>query len=482
MRKFDSNVQVLKNKVLTEVARHLWDGEEVFSVFNDIAAKVVKKGEPSTSCCIYKDRAKIAERIAIALGGDKTNPNIIEVIDIACDECPEAGHVVTDLCRGCLAHACGTACKIGAITYGDDNKAKIDKSKCVECGQCAKACPYSAINNFKRPCEKSCKADAIHMSETGEAHIDNDKCVSCGACVVQCPFGATVDKSYIKDVIKMIKESDNNSKYKVKAIIAPAFATQFGYAKLGQVVTAIKELGFAEIYEAAQSADVVAYNESVELEEKGFLTTSCCPAFVRYTEINYPELKDNISHNLSPMAEMGRILRNEEKANGEENAKHVFIGPCTAKKAEFQKPQVAPYIDCVITFEELEALFDSRDMDLTTMPETELDDASPFGRQFARSGGVAEAVIQATKERGSEFIVDPVAAEGIDKIRATLMRASKQVLGNNLVEGMACDGGCIGGAGCLTHSVKDRNVMDKHADEATNRMVIDSMRNLGQEL
>ncbi len=466
MRNFDSNVQVMKYKVLKEVARHSWNDEEIFSVFDDIAKKIVKRGEPSTSCCIYKDRAKIAERIKIALGGNKENPNIIEVIDIVCDECPEAGHVVTDLCRGCLAHKCAGACKVGAIEFGQDNKAKIDKSKCVECGRCAEACPYSAINNFKRPCEKACKIDAIHMAETGEAEIDNAKCTSCGACMVQCPFGATVDKSYITEVIKYIKKSENNTKYKVNAIIAPAFASQFEDVKIGQVVTAIKELGFTNVYEAAQGADVVAYKEAQELAEKGFLTTSCCPAFVRYVKINFPELADNISHNLSPMAEMGRIIKEKDP-----DCVNIFIGPCTAKKAEIKKESVKPYIDAVLTFEELIALIDSRDIEMESLPEDKLDDASGFGRQFARSGGVAEAVCEALEELGSDFVADPIACEGLDKCKMTLLRASKNVLKNNLIEGMACSGGCIGGAGCLTHSDKYRVVIDEHAKDASRQEI-----------
>ena len=101
MRIFDTYVQKLKYKVLTELARQTWVGNDAFSVFNDIANQVVKKGEPTMSCCIYKDRAIVAERIRIALGGKKDDHNVIQVIDIACDECPVAGHVVTDLCRGC---------------------------------------------------------------------------------------------------------------------------------------------------------------------------------------------------------------------------------------------------------------------------------------------------------------------------------------------------------------------------------------------
>lgn len=91
-------------------------------------------------------------------------------------------------------------------------RAHIDKSKCVECGQCAKVCPYSAIINQKRPCEKACKIKAISMSseEHRAAHIDNEKCISCGACVYQCPFGAIVDKSFILDAVNLIKRSHEN--------------------------------------------------------------------------------------------------------------------------------------------------------------------------------------------------------------------------------------------------------------------------------
>lgn len=475
MRKFDSNVQVLKYKVLREVARHYWNGEEIFSVFDEIAKEIVKKGEPSTSCCIYKDRAKVAERIRIAMGGSRSNPNIIEVIDLVCDECPEAGHVVTDLCRGCLAHACEASCKLGAISFGKNNKAKIDKSKCVECGRCADACPYSAINNFIRPCERSCKADAIHMADTGEAKIDYSKCVSCGACVIQCPFGATVDKSYITKVIDMIKGSENNTKYKVNAVIAPAFVSQFDYAAIGQVIQGIKELGFADVYEAAQSADLVAYNEAKELEEKGFLTTSCCPAFVEYTEKNFPELAKHISHNLSPMAQMGQILKRRDP-----DCKVIFIGPCTAKKAEFQLDKAKDYIDSVITFEELQALFDSRDIDIETLESTPIDDATAFGRQFAKSGGVAAAVVEALMEQKSEFVADPIAVEGLDKCKSALLRASKGVLKHNIIEGMACAGGCIGGAGCLSHTDKHKVVIDQHAREASHKEIVESVEVLSK--
>ena len=273
MRKFDTKVQHLKYKVLREVAREEWNGT-LREHMLDIPKKIVPGNEPTMRCCVYKERAILGERIKIAMGGDKENPNVIEVIEIACDECPMGGYDVTEACRGCLAHRCEDVCRRGAITFDSQQKAHIDKTKCVECGQCAKVCPYSAILNFKRPCMSACKVNAISMTETKAACIDNEKCISCGACVYQCPFGAITDKSFIIDAINMLKNKEN----KVYAVVAPSISSQFRYAKIGQVISGIKALGFHTVVEAALGADMVAYTKARELAEKGFLTSSCSPA------------------------------------------------------------------------------------------------------------------------------------------------------------------------------------------------------------
>ena len=220
-RKFDTKVQHLKYKVLREVARHAWDGTLQDNLY-EIPKTIVPGKEATMRCCVYKERAILEERIKIAMGGDKSNPNVIEVIDIACDECPVGGYEVTEACRGCLAHRCEDVCKRGAISFDEHQKAHIDKTKCVECGQCAKVCPYTAIANHKRPCINACKVKAIGMNEDFTAKIDNEKCISCGACVYQCPFGAITDKSFILDAIDFIKNSDCNRNYKVYAIVAPS--------------------------------------------------------------------------------------------------------------------------------------------------------------------------------------------------------------------------------------------------------------------
>ncbi len=472
MKLFDNKVQEVKYNVLREVAIQTWKGNDVFAEFNEIASKVIPKDEPPQRCCIYKDRAVVAERIRLAIGGSRKNPHVVQVIDIACDECPEAGYVVTDLCRGCLAHSCMDACKLKAIHIDDQHHARIDKSKCVECGRCAKACPYSAIHNFQRPCEKACKVGAISMGPGGEAQIDYEKCISCGACVYHCPFGATVDVSGIVDVINSLKESRIDRNNPTVAIVAPSIASQFLYANLGQVITGIKRLGFAKVFEVALGADMVASKEAQELVEKGFLTSSCCPAFVKYIETKFPKLTDKISHNLSPMAELGKFLK-----EGHPEYKIVFIGPCIAKKAEIRKTEVGKYIDYAITFEELQALFDSRDIILREQEETEWNQASYYGRIFARSGGLATAVTQALKELDvKDFEFKPVICDGIDKCKQALARADKGVLPGNFIEGMACVGGCVGGSGNLVRYEDAPKEMETHIEKANATEILPNVR------
>ncbi len=470
MRKFDTKVQYLKYKVLREVARRAWDGLTPDEVL-DIPKVIVPGKVPTMRCCVYKERAILGERVKLAMGGDRTG-NIIQVIDIACDECPAAGYEVTDNCRGCLAHRCEDVCKRKAISFDHHHVAHIDKNNCVECGQCSKVCPFGAIVNRKRPCQNACKVKAIDISPEGAAAINDEKCIQCGACVYQCPFGAISDRSFITDVIDILNKSEGNKAYKVYAIVAPAFSSQFSHAKVGQAITGLKQLGFHAVIEAALGADMVSMSESKELAEKGVLTSSCCPAFVRYIKTAFPELTPFVSHNLSPMASIAKYIKSTDPT-----AKIVFVGPCTAKKAERELDSVKDIIDAVLTFEELQALFDSKDMEISELPEDVLDNASYFGRIFARSGGLSEAVNQALKEQNIDFEAKPVVCSGIEECRMALLKLSKnpKILGGNFIEGMACLGGCINGAGCLTHGEKNKAEVDKYGREAMEKTISDAV-------
>lgn len=470
MYKFDTKVQHLKYKVLREVAKLAWNDTLLENIL-EIPKNIVPGNTPTMRCCVYKERAILGDRVKLAMGGDSENPNVIEVIETACDECPMGGYEVTNACRGCLAHRCEDACRFGAITFDENHVASIDKSKCKECGACSKVCPYTAIISRRRPCENACKIKAITMKENKAAAIDNSKCISCGACVYQCPFGAISDKSFILDAIDIIKKSDNNKNYKVFAVVAPSISSQFKYAKLGQVITGLKKLGFYTVIEAALGADMVADAESRELVEKGFLTSSCCPAFVSYIEKSFPDMKQYVSHNLSPMAAIAKYIKEHEAP-----CKVIFIGPCTAKKAEVKKESVKEFVDVAMTFEELQALFDSKEIDITALEEGTLDNASYFGRIFARCGGLSDAVAEGLKEHNvTDFELKACACDGIEACRVALLKKSKNLLDANFIEGMACVGGCIGGAGCLTHGERNKTEVDKYGREALEKTIEDAI-------
>lgn len=466
MRLFDTSVQELKYKVLKEVATLAFE-DRLETDLMKIPEKIMPGPKATLRCCIYKERAIIGERIQVALGGDRDNPNVIQVLNIACDECPVSAYRVGDACRGCVAHRCKDNCPKGAITI-ENHRAHIDDEKCIECGKCMNACPYNAIIKSVRPCEQACKINAIKMGENKKATIDDEKCIACGACVYQCPFGAIMDKSYIVDAIKLIKNKNGNKLY---AVVAPSIASQFSYARSGQVVAGIKKLGFDDVVEAALGADMVAYKEAKELAEKGFLTSSCCPAFVEYIEKYFPDMKEHISHNVSPMVQIAIYIKRADP-----DAKIIFIGPCTAKKKEIKRQEVKGIIDQVITFEELQALFDSRHIDIENLEDEQLDNASYYGRIFARSGGLADAVQEALKEREiADFEYKPIACDGIQECKIALLKAQKGILPENFIEGMACEGGCIGGAACLTHGPKDKTEVDRYGELAKEKGIIDAV-------
>ena len=474
MKKFDTSVQELKYTVLREVAALAFE-DNLDKGCLDVAEKIIPGPYSSMRCCIYKERAIVSERIKLALGGNEQNPNVVEVLNIACDECPVDGIRVSEACRGCIAHRCANACPRDAIAI-IDHRAYIDKNKCIECGKCLAACPYNAIIKSVRPCENACSVSAISMDENKKACIDNGKCISCGSCVYRCPFGAITDKSFITHAIKILKDSAENTAYRTYAVVAPSISSQFEQAKVEHVVAGLKKLGFYRVVEAALGADMVALDEAKELAEKKFLTSSCCPAFVRHIRNAFPSLAKDISHNPSPMIAISAYIKKQDPAS-----RIVFIGPCIAKKAEFRNEASNGVVDCVITFEELLALFDSRSIDLADLPEERLDDASYYGRIFARSGGLSEAVSEAIKEgnlKENGFTYNPAVCNGIVECRAALMKASKGLLPNNFIEGMACESGCIGGAACLTHGPKDKTQVDKYGSEAKGKTILDSLSRL----
>ena len=464
MPKFDTRVQQLRYTVLKEIIRHI-DRHDLEASLYDIPKTVVPGPKPSMRCCIYKERAIVEERVEIATRHSiKDDENIIKVIQIACDECPLGGYTVSDACRGCIAHRCSEACPKKCITFDSNLRAQIDKSQCVNCGMCAKSCPYSAIENRIRPCEKSCAQKAISPNpETNSAMINDEKCIQCGHCVYMCPFGAIVDVSYIREILDMIEKSENNTKYKVFAVVAPSIGGNFVEYKNGQIISALKKIGFYDVAEAALGADIVAIEETKELVERSKLTSSCCPAFKEYIKKFFPQLTQYISSSPSPMTAISRVIK--EKFPG---SKVVFIGPCTAKKAEIKDPFVAQYVDNVMTFEELQALIDARDISVSELSEDTYGDfgGSAFGRGFAKCGGLSSAVKEVLIETESDFVVKGLAVDGMDNVKKALISFKNPKSEINFVEGMACEGGCIGGPCNLQHQIRNKMAVDKYSQSA----------------
>ncbi len=466
-RIFDTAVQKLKYDVLKAIIRneyeHCYD-----NIYIDIPKEISPGPKATMRCCIFKERAIVQERIKLALGGDKNNPNVVEVIDIACDECPIGGIFVTPACRGCIVHRCQEVCPRDAIQI-IDHKAVVDKSKCIECGKCTQACPYGAIIHQKRPCVSSCKVKAITVGEDKKAVIDNKKCIACGACVYQCPFGAIVDKSMIMESIGILKDAEMKGTH-VYAVIAPSIVSQFKYAKIEQVVTGIRKLGFHQVVEAALGADITLYHEAEEWKEKGILTTSCCPSFVMFVEKNFPELAKYVSHSVSPMVEAAMLIKRTDP-----EGKVIFIGPCASKKLEYKLPKTQGAIDSVLSFEELQAFLDARNIDVGSLEETSLDNASFYGRIFAKSGGITQGIADVAKEMGVEG-VKPIAMNGIDECRAALTKLKFNKATENFFEGMACDGGCLNGALCLNHGPKNVVDVDKYGASAKEKTIDNSVK------
>lgn len=465
MRKFENQVQLIKHELLTEVAKHAFNGTLDANI-DQIPITVNPGPDEKYRCCIFHERAITVDRIKMVLGGNPDIKGIVEVLDSACDQCPVDRYIVTEACRGCLAHRCENACPVDAVSICK-GKAIIDYHKCVECGKCKSICPYNAIADVMRPCRRDCPTNAITIDYRKKAVINYDECISCGACVYSCPFGAMQEKSEIVDVIKALLMPSES----VYAMLAPAFSAQFNYVPLGNVITGLKQLGFRDVIEVALGADMIVQHEAEELihfkHNNKTLTSSCCPSFVEFIHKKFPELVDNISKTVSPMTATARLIKLIDPS-----AKVVFIGPCIGKKLEKNKVQDTDY---VLTFEELAALIDAKAIDLNALTQQPLDNASYFGRKFASTGGVSSAVKHHLEEHGLTDL-STECCDGIEACSKTLLRLKHKKVSIDFIEGMACQGGCIKGPATMHHGPKDLKALEDYAKSALEATSKDALR------
>ena len=491
MRGIPSLITDIRKKVFTEVARMAYAGNG-YEAANELPYIIVPGDRPLHRESVFLERAIAGERVRLAMGlslrpadgrhlvtegmdhaaiaEQYYEPPLINIIPYACHACPTNQYKVTKYCQNCLARSCEKVCPKSAIEM-ENGKSHIDQSKCIKCGKCAKACPYNAIVHLERPCQAACGMDAIGSDAQGRAVIDQNKCVSCGQCLVSCPFGAIVDKGQIFQVIQSILQGD-----KVIAIVAPAFIGQFGKNSTpGKFVTAMKMLGFARVVEVAVGADMCTIEEAKDFLEKvpteqDYMATSCCPAWHSMIEKLFPSEMHKISMTLTPMVFTARLMKKQYPG-----CKVVFVGPCAAKKLEAIREDIRSDVDFVLTFEELNGMFEAKEIDFAAIEEANvLNEGTAAGRGFAVAGGVAKAVEDLVHQENPDLEVHTARAEGLRECRKLMTLAKAGKMKGCLLEGMACPGGCVAGAGTLLPVDLAAKVVGRYQNEADSTSPLES--------
>ena len=500
MRGIPSLITDIRKKVFTEVARMAYSGNG-YECADDLPYIIVPGDQPLHRESVFLERAIASERVRLAMGLNLRpiqtrhlmtegmdhaaiaeqyyEPPLINIIPYACHACPTNQYRVTENCQNCLAASCQKVCPKGAISFVN-GKSMIDQEKCIKCGKCATACPYNAIIHMQRPCQAACGMDAIGSDEHGRAVINQDKCVSCGQCLVSCPFGAIADKGQIYQVIQSILKGDQ-----VIAIVAPAFIGQFGkHSTPEKFVSAMKVLGFDRVVEVAVGADMCTIEEARDFLEKvpaeqPFMATSCCPAWHSMVHKLFPAQSGNISMTLTPMVFTARLMKKEHPG-----CKVVFVGPCAAKKLEAIRADIRSDVDFVLTFEELQGMFEAKEVDFATIEPSEIvNEGTAAGRGFAVSGGVAQAVTDLIHQTNPEVEVKTARAEGLRECRKLMTLAKVGKYNGYLLEGMACPGGCVAGAGTLLPVDLAAKVVGRYQSEADQESPLESAyRDVGHNL
>ncbi len=455
---YDNNATRTHRDLLIRVCK-LYNEKKLVDDIDRIPLELRPKGAKSYRCCFYKDRAMLKYRLMGVLGfgyEDETDElttlgayaqesllvkskdsRILTVIGEACSACVQSKYFITNACRGCMARPCTINCPKKAITMNAHGQAEINPELCVNCGICMKVCPYHSIIRMPVPCEEACPVNAIEKDGNGKATIDSSKCILCGKCMRECPFGAIIERSEIVRVLSALRGNKP-----VVLMIAPAVAGQF-VAEYGQLLTALKLLGFHTIVEVAQGASQTAKAEAAEFEERvahgaPFMTTSCCPSYVQAVKKHCKAIAPMVSTTPTPLHFTAQEVKKQCP-----DCVSVFVSPCIAKRQEVLDN---PLVDMVITCEELGAMIAAKGIDVAACEATETYEAArPDGRGFPMSGGVTAAVRDYLIDRD---LVRPQLIDGLTRQNMKLLKlysGPKGMQNGNFLEVMACEGGCVNG-------------------------------------
>jgi len=467
-----NNATLTRRELLIQLCKLLKE-DTIEEQIDRIPLNMRPKGNQSLRCCIHKDRAVLKYKIMALLGfniDDEIDeltslrdylhlakerkvltPTVMTVVDEACSSCQQGSYNVSNMCQGCEARPCAVNCPKDAVHFVK-GQAEIDHEVCVNCGKCLQECPFHAIIYRPVPCEEACPVKAISKDEQGIEHIDYDKCIYCGKCMASCPYGAIMEKSHIIEIFQAWK-----SKEKIIALVAPSIVAQFRQS-VPKIYNAIKKIGFSDIIEVAEGAEITIEHETEEWAERihsgcQLMTTSCCHAYTELVNKHIPELQGKVSKTHTPMVYAGKLAKDRFP-----DAITVFIGPCTAKRHE---AYFAKDIDYALSFEELGALFVANNIDLEEMDDKiDIQFAKKDAQFFAQSGGVSQSI---KNKKGDSLKSELI--NGIDKASIRqLKQIAKGKTKSNFIEVMSCEGGCLGGVNSLIKGNQAAIVFQKNQE------------------
>ena len=369
-----------------------------------------------------------------------------------------------------------------------------EAEKCISCNRCIRKCEEVQSVGIFTTANRGPETFVTTFKDQG---LGNVECTNCGQCILSCPTAALHEVYHKEAVLDVLSDESKHVVVQtapaVRVAISEPFSNRAGDISTGQLVTALKRLGFDAVFDTNFAADLTIMEEGTELinrikTNKNLpLFTSCSPGWIKFIEHFYPEYLNNISTAKSPQQMFGAIAKSyyaEEKGIAPEDIVVVSVMPCTAKKFEAKREELLGDVDYVLTTRELAAVIKSAGMDFLKLEESDYDEllgvSSGAANIFGTTGGVMEAALRTASElitgeelkkidfeevRGftgikkasvniGDLELKVAVAHGLGNARK-VMEMIKEGAEFDFVEFMACPGGCIGGGGQPVSTDKD---------------------------